>query len=233
MTTLAQADVARGKGIDLPWFTDGKDLKLLFGCGYYDGPRTGICMVKDREHWFECIDDEFVLSRDEDGNADTAYLYVVVALSDDDIAEERRRHLVFQKFVGLHCDYRYGETRRIREHTRGRAQKNFWETLLYWRYGNQAYYRQSKTWPHQTYKQNEVVGFFGSSGLTSEVFNRKISIRCAYSHVPVDPDDGRYWRCEEEASFTCCNFGAPVCERHKCRCSQPLSDEQRQALMQE
>jgi hypothetical protein len=51
--------------------------------------------------------------------------------------------------------------------------------------------------------------------------------RCHYSHIPdhTDPDD-HYWHCEAEAGFTCCDFGGPVCEGHKCRCSRPLTSEQ-------
>jgi hypothetical protein len=56
-----------------------------------------------------------------------------------------------------------------------------------------------------------------------------VTIRCAYSHIPImfEPDD-HYWHCEAEAGFTCCNFGGPVCEQHKCRCSKPLADGERQ-----
>jgi len=49
--------------------------------------------------------------------------------------------------------------------------------------------------------------------------------QCGYSHFPDpwedDPDD-KAWSCQEEAKFTCCDYGGRVCEKHKCRCSRPL-----------
>jgi peptidyl-tRNA hydrolase len=50
--------------------------------------------------------------------------------------------------------------------------------------------------------------------------------RCAYFHTP-DPFDSedKFFKCEAEAEFTCCDFGGPVCSEHKCRCSQPVSTE--------
>jgi len=50
-------------------------------------------------------------------------------------------------------------------------------------------------------------------------------LQCAYANLPLDPSDpeDKYWRCEAEADFTCCDFGGPVCAEHKCRCSKPLT----------
>ncbi len=51
---------------------------------------------------------------------------------------------------------------------------------------------------------------------------------CGYSYFPdpwvdEDPND-KAWSCQEEATFTCCDYGGKVCEKHKCRCSRPLHD---------
>lgn len=56
--------------------------------------------------------------------------------------------------------------------------------------------------------------------------------KCAYSHIPLDPSDpeDRPFACVQIANFTCCDFGGPVCFEHRCRCSRPLTPEQRLAL---
>lgn len=55
-------------------------------------------------------------------------------------------------------------------------------------------------------------------------------IRCAYWELPDMFESGsKSETCNEEANFTCCNFGGPVCEQHKCRCSKPLTPDQRTA----
>lgn len=56
--------------------------------------------------------------------------------------------------------------------------------------------------------------------------------RCCYSYIPMDPSDpeDQPKTCLERANFTCCDYGGPVCFEHKCRCSKPLTPEQRLEL---
>lgn len=53
-------------------------------------------------------------------------------------------------------------------------------------------------------------------------------IKCAYWYLPLDPSDpeDQAEHCEAEARFTCCDFGGPVCEDHRCRCSKPLPPQE-------
>lgn len=57
-------------------------------------------------------------------------------------------------------------------------------------------------------------------------------IRCGYFYIPLigEEDDEPSFSCTAEAEYTCCDYGGAVCAEHRCRCSKPLTDEQRARL---
>ncbi len=71
-------------------------MKILWHCGFHDGPLTGICELDARKYWFRILDEE------EDSGART---FDIVYLTDKQINSEEINHSLFRKYVGHHTDY--------------------------------------------------------------------------------------------------------------------------------
>lgn len=131
---------------------DGKQVRMLHHCGYWDGPLSGLCMFKDREHWFDCVNWEHRIT-DSEGVEWFARLFVVVTMTDEQIAEEARRHALFVKHVGDHTDYTYAAERRTRPIGQLRDRSE-----------HRLYYDVAKTWPKLDLDVGRVVGWWTSKG---------------------------------------------------------------------
>lgn len=69
---------------------------VLWHCGYWDGPLSGVCLVGGRLHWFETDDDPL----------DDERTYLVYELTDAEARVEVERHFRFEQHVGLHtCNH--------------------------------------------------------------------------------------------------------------------------------
>jgi hypothetical protein len=71
--------------------------QMLWHCGYYDGPLSGIARYKEQIVWFECDNYEDELTRTR--------TYNLHALTQTQIDEEIYRHNRWRKQGGTHCDY--------------------------------------------------------------------------------------------------------------------------------
>lgn len=178
MTLLAQALAAEGVGIDLPWFNeDGEELRLLWHSNYWDGVLSGMCVLNGREHWFECVNQDVLVDDSDPEFIEYGRLFAVVLLTDAEIAEEKRRHTLFQTYVGTHCDYTYEGPKRRR--TLGAMVKDWAKDGP----AKNPFYEQQKGWPTLDFKQNEVVGFWAYEGVTPERLHQYGEQRAAATEV--------------------------------------------------
>jgi len=62
-----------------------------------------------------------------------------------------------------------------------------------------------------------------------------MTLKCRYFDIGIEPNEHgvhAVLTCGGLAWFTCCDYDGPVCEKHKCRCSKPLTEEQHLAWAQ-
>ncbi len=88
---------------------EGRDVKMLWGAGYYDGPGCGVCLYKDKHYWFERISGGTHMVKYHDleiGNN----IYAIAEMSDAEYKVELRRQERFRVFYGDRCDYTYTTT---------------------------------------------------------------------------------------------------------------------------
>lgn len=78
---------------------DRAEVRLLWHADYYDGPKSGMLVYRGEECWFEVIDEC------EDPDADWYRRFVILRLSAEQLAEEKRWHELFREKVGGHTDY--------------------------------------------------------------------------------------------------------------------------------
>jgi hypothetical protein len=80
------------------------DVKPLWHCDYYDGPLSGMALLDGRMVWFTCH--KWGAYDDEELCPDYSLrTYALIELTEEEIAEEVRRHENFRRCVGHHCDY--------------------------------------------------------------------------------------------------------------------------------
>jgi hypothetical protein len=132
---------------------DAKDVRILWHCGYYDGPLDGICLYQGRKCWFEIFQSlrvEDVRKRvDNEGGSvwlDYYVRYLVVELSDDQITEEDYWHELFRQKIGTHCDYDEKEHRQIG----GLKPQEVWA----------EYFDAAPKINSRDFSQNHVLGWF-------------------------------------------------------------------------
>jgi|GraSoi_2013_60cm_1033757.scaffolds.fasta_scaffold23308_2 hypothetical protein len=121
-----------------------QEVRLLWHCGYWDGPLNGICLYQAERYWFEAID-PFDEEKDE-------YVYPrrmgIYMLSPEELCAEEEIHQHFQQYVGMHTDYDEKGQRSI-----GAVRpKNEWKKFDSW-------LKQQPKQKHD-YRQNEMVGWF-------------------------------------------------------------------------
>jgi hypothetical protein len=80
---------------------DEARVKLLWHCGYWDGPTNGVCQLPDgQKAWFELCGDIH----------DAHPLYLICELTPQEIEEYESKHRDFQEMVGTHTDYYYNDS---------------------------------------------------------------------------------------------------------------------------
>lgn len=73
------------------------DLRILWHCGYWDGPRSGLLSYKDIKYWFQVFD--------EPDDATIFRRFLIIELSTEQVREEEQWHDLFRQKVGTHTDY--------------------------------------------------------------------------------------------------------------------------------
>lgn len=84
---------------------DLNEIRLLWHGEWYDGPMNGLLLLDGRKYWFETV---------AESAADYEGFYrhfVIIELTDEQLAEEERWHQLFREKVGTHSDY--DETGRV------------------------------------------------------------------------------------------------------------------------
>jgi hypothetical protein len=77
-----------------------EELRLLWISGFWDGALSGALIYRGRLRWFEYC-----------GETNYVRRYLVLELSEDEVAEEERWHALFVEHVGSHWDVGDGKTR--------------------------------------------------------------------------------------------------------------------------
>ncbi len=70
-------------------------VRKLWHCDYWDGPLSGICIVDGRRLFFKCVSEDVSRNRE----------FVLLQLSQEQLAEEIQWHELFREHVGTHTDY--------------------------------------------------------------------------------------------------------------------------------
>lgn len=72
--------------------------RFLYHSNYYDGPISGAMLAETGErYWFDAHPDADPYN--------TGYWYLLYELTPDEWELETRRHDLFRRYVGTHCDY--------------------------------------------------------------------------------------------------------------------------------
>lgn len=74
------------------------DVRLLWHFDFYDGPISGMLLFNGRRCWFQMV------AENEEPNG-WYRRFLIVALSEEQIATEERWHELFREHVGHHTDY--------------------------------------------------------------------------------------------------------------------------------
>lgn len=70
-------------------------VRILWHCGYYDGPLNGIAEYQGRRYWYSATNGESYDTR----------VYELLDLSAEQLADEEYWHALFCEHVGIHTDY--------------------------------------------------------------------------------------------------------------------------------
>jgi hypothetical protein len=115
---------------------DRKDVRILWHCGYWDGPLSGIALYQGQKYWFRVID------RDAEPRA-----AALQSLTREQLQFEENRHTLFQQHVGTHTDYDSSGKRNVG----ALRPKSEW----------QKYYTTVPATAQQpTYEGNPIIGWF-------------------------------------------------------------------------
>lgn len=108
------------------------DIKLLWHNNYYDGMLSGYCILDGKFMYFD------LMEQNESDDRGWYRRFYLIDVPEDEEIEVIRRHELFEKYVGTHCNYE--ENRRAKHNVK--TQRNW-----------NRYYDIAKNWPslkHQT-----------------------------------------------------------------------------------
>lgn len=139
MATFAQ--VLQSDGHLLVPFAAKHDVRLLWHCDYWDGPRSGMLEYREERCWFELI------SENDDPDLIQWYRrFAIIRLTSEQLAEEERWHELFRTNVGGHTDYDLDG----REPGKGLRPREEWH----------RYYDFYRTRNPRDFSSNEVLAWF-------------------------------------------------------------------------
>jgi hypothetical protein len=123
---------------------------LLWHCGYWDGPLSGVCLYQGDRCWFEAID-PFDEERDDYVYPRRAGLY---RLSPEELHVQEELHRQFQRYMGMHSEYDENEQRPFEGAVRP---KDEWKGFERW----------LTQQPKRTFdfRHNEMLGWFDLGSL--------------------------------------------------------------------
>lgn len=78
---------------------DNPKAEMMWHSDYYDGPLSGMALYEGNKVWFQV--DTF----EEDEPYQGLRTFKLYKLSEEEIAEDEKWHILFRKHVGSHCDY--------------------------------------------------------------------------------------------------------------------------------
>jgi hypothetical protein len=96
---LTLADVTVPDGLQRAPRIDRAEVRLLWYCDFWDGPRSGMLVYRGEECWFE------VVAENEGDLIGWYRRFAVLRLSHEQHAEEVRWHELFRRCVGRHTDF--------------------------------------------------------------------------------------------------------------------------------
>jgi hypothetical protein len=130
---------------------DTSELKIMWHCGYYDGPLDGVVQFKNKPHWFFIHYNDYVtrtsIDEEETGWQDLYQRFLLIELSREQFEEEKYWHELFRENVGTYWDYdengkrkRDGSFKSVSKH--------------------KEYYDAAKNRLPCDYSNNKIVGWF-------------------------------------------------------------------------
>ncbi len=117
------------------------ELRLLWHCDFWDGPRSGMLDYRGEQCWFQ------IVAESEEDDSPWYRRFVVLRLTPEQHAEESRWHELFRARVGVHTDY---------EEQKTRPAEGFLWPKEHWHEFYDAY--KQRTPPH--FSGCEVLGWF-------------------------------------------------------------------------
>jgi hypothetical protein len=159
---------------------DEKEVRILWHCAYYDGPRDGVMLYQEKPHWFqiEDADADFRVRVDSTGQKwkDWYARFLVIALTDDQFQEEVYWHNLFRQKVGTYWDYDE-QGRRVQEPAKPLVT-------------SVEYYEAAKHRTPRNLASNVVVGWFES--LWASVEDDSLQVKAARPDVLPRQDLGGF-----------------------------------------
>jgi len=138
------------------------EMKMLWHSGYWDGPLSGLCLLKDKrdiepnnqKYWFSYaeawIDNNSYPEDDDDFEPPWWRRFIIIKPTNNQLADVEARHAKFQRMVGTHCDYN-DEGKRSNFHYNDTVTK---ESL-------KQYYKESKSeiTPSVMINDDQIIGW--------------------------------------------------------------------------
>jgi hypothetical protein len=102
------ADLSKDYLTQLPQITE-EEVRILWHNDYYDGPRNGVLLYRDKAYCFQLQEDDpdSLPHSDKINEAETGWYarFLVIELTDEQLQEEKYWNDLFRQKVGTHWDY--------------------------------------------------------------------------------------------------------------------------------
>jgi hypothetical protein len=139
---------------------NASELRIMWHCGYYDGPLDGVIQFRNKAHWFFILHDDYVAQiRVDDEEAKWQDLYqrfLLIELSQEQFQEEKYWNELFRVNVGTYWDYDENGKRKKDGYFKPKTQ-------------HKLFYDAAKKRLPCDYSNNKIVGWFEWVWGSSEV----------------------------------------------------------------
>lgn len=116
-----------------------REIRLLWHSDYWDGPLSGLLLLDGRKYWFQIAEEDFEPTL-------TNRHFLIIELTDKQLAEEEKWHRLFQEKVGTHTDYDEVGNRDLGGVLPRKTRSEFYDAFRQWQQPN--------------YLENQIIGWF-------------------------------------------------------------------------